>query len=246
MNTSSWPSLSKSPVAAPQGQSVSRPAATAVSVNFPWPRLRYSALPKSSASKSSPCRANIARWTEMRPGASSFTEEARGVLVYRRPLRREEAAMLHLPRDVDCEVGGIHPHPHVRVHVHHEQIEPAVAVVVEHLAPDRSVRRPAERLGGDVLEGAVAGVPIQLTPADHAGHEQVEESILVVVEDGHVAGPPAAPQASAVGDVGEGPVAVVVIKNVGFLGTGEQTADVGFALEVFCRGVEDVGGPIRP
>src|SRR5437870_7018920 len=122
MNTSSWPSLSKSPVAAPQGQSVSRLAATAVSVNFPWPRLRYSALPKSSASKSSPCRANIARWTEMRPGAS---------------------------------------------------------------------------------------------------------------------------QAGAVGDVGDGPIAVVVIKNVGFLGTGQQTAEVGLALVGPCRGVEDVGGPMR-
>src|SRR5437667_10992638 len=125
-------------------------------------------------------------------------DEARCLLVYRRPLRREEAAMLHLPRDVDREVGGIHPHPHVRVHVHHEQIEPAVAVVVEHLAPDRSVRRPAERLGGDVLEGAVAGVPIQLTPADHAGYEQVEEAVLLVVEHGHVSGPPATPQAGAV------------------------------------------------
>src|SRR2546430_127261 len=120
-----------------------------------------------------------------------------------------------------------------------EQSEPAGAVVVEPLAPDRSVRRPAERLGGDVLEGAVAGVPIQLTPADHAGYEQVEEAVLVVVEHGHVSGPPATPQAGAVGDVGEGPVAVVVIKNVGFLGTGEQTAEVGFAFEVFCRGVEE-------
>jgi len=47
-----------------------------------------------------------------------------GLLVYRRTLRREEPPMLDLPRDVDRDVGGIHPHPHVRVHVHHEQIEP--------------------------------------------------------------------------------------------------------------------------
>src|SRR5438445_6984645 len=58
---------------------------------------------------------------------------------------------------------------------------------------------------------------------------------------GHVSGPPAAPQAGAVGDVGEGPVAVVVIKNVGFLGTGEDrkstrlnSSHANISYAVFC------------
>jgi len=91
----------------------------------------------------------------------------------------------------------------------------------------------------------VTHVPIQLTPADHVGHEQVEETVLVIVEHGHVSGPTAAPQAGAVGDVGEGPVAVIVIQNVGFLGTGQQTAKIRLTLEVPGHRVEDVGGPVR-
>src|SRR2546425_13354393 len=106
------------------------------------------------------------------------------------------------------------------------------------------MRRPAEGLCGDVGERAVAAVAIQLTPAEHAGHEQVEETVLVVVEDGDVTGPAAASETGVVGLVGEGSVAIVVVQNVGFRGTGLEVLEVGLALEVAGGGVEDVGGPL--
>src|SRR5947199_3587743 len=126
MNTSSWPSLSKSPVAAPGPERLEARRDGRLR-EFPVAEITVQRVAEEQ-------RVEILALP--REHRSLDRDEARGLLVYRRPLRREEAAMLHLPRDVDCEVGRIHPHPHVRVHVHHEQIEPAVAVVVEHLAPD--------------------------------------------------------------------------------------------------------------
>src|SRR5579871_1812754 len=49
-NTSSKPSLSKSPVAMPQGQNVSRPALSEISANLPPPRFLCKVLPKTTAS----------------------------------------------------------------------------------------------------------------------------------------------------------------------------------------------------
>src|SRR2546430_16974207 len=106
------------------------------------------------------------------------------------------------------------------------------------------MRCPAECLCGDVGERAVAAVAIQLTPAEHAGHEQVEETVLVVVEDGDVTGPAAASETGAVGLVGEGSVAIVVVQDLGFRGTGLEGLEVGLALEVAGGGAEDVGGPL--
>src|SRR5207302_505762 len=100
-------------------------------------------------------------------------------------------------------------------------------------------------LRGDVGERAVAAVEIQLTPAEHAGHEQVQEPVLVIVEDGRVPGPAAAAETGAVGNVGEGPVAIVAVENIEFLGSGHEGSEVGLALVGPCRGVEDVGGPMR-
>src|SRR2546422_934492 len=132
MNTSSWPSLSKSPVAAPPGPERLEARRDGRLREFPVAEITLQRVAEEQRVEI------LALPREHRP---LDRDEARRLLVYRRPPRREEAAMLHLPRDVDCEVGGIHPHPHVRVYVHHEQIEPAVAVVVEHLAPDRSEER---------------------------------------------------------------------------------------------------------
>ena len=118
--------------------------------------------------------------------------------------------------------------PHVGVHVHDEEVEPAVVVEVEGLGADGAPGGAAEHLLGDVGEGAVAVVAVELAAAEHVGDEQVELAVVVVVEDGHVAAPAQPLQAGLLGHVGEGAVAVVVVEDVVFLrAAGPVLRDVG-------------------
>ena len=169
--------------------------------------------------------------------------EFRSRLIPGRAQRRAKPLVLCSCREIEGGVARVEACPHVRVHVHDEEIEPSVAVVVEDFAADCAVRRAAERLGGDVGEGAVSAVVIELAPAEHVGDEDVEEPVLVVVEHRGVAGPAPAAQTGAGGLVGEGTVPIVVVEDVEFFRGGHEGAEVRLSLKGVRRGVEDVGGP---
>ena len=130
------------------------------------------------------------------------------------------------------------------MHVDHEQVEPAIAVVVERFGANCPVWSGAQSSGGDIGKRAVAIVAIELASTEHAGHEQVDETVIVVVEHRDVAGPAASSQTRFVGDVGEGAVAVVVVEDVVLDRTIHQALETRLALVVPTRKIEVVGGPV--
>src|SRR5262249_5721960 len=79
--------------------------------------------------------------------------------------------------------------PHVGVHVGDHEVKASIVVEVEGLGANGAPGGLAQRRPGDIGEGAIAVVLVQLAGPKHVGHEQVELAILVVVEDGDVAPP---------------------------------------------------------
>ncbi len=77
------------------------------------------------------------------------------------------------------------------------------------------MRPPRPLARGDVDEGAFAGVVEQAVLAD-AGDENVGKAVVVVVADGDAHAVHFEVEASALGDVGEGSVAIVAIEAQGW------------------------------
>jgi hypothetical protein len=172
MKTSSWPSLSKSPAALPQGQNVSRPARSETSANFLPPRFLYRALPKNTSSGWVPRE----RRERMRPmlvveshphiGVHIGEEEVQPAVVVEvedpGPDRPERGAAQGLRRDVgEGAIAVVAIQLRTPEHAGNQHVEMAVPIEVE----DRDVAAPALSLQSclrrHVLEGAVALVAVQ-------------------------------------------------------------------------------------
>ena len=101
-----------------------------------------------------------------------------------------------------------------RIEVHvvgDEQIEPAVAVVVEETAAGAPAAAGARHAGlfGHIGERAVAVVVVEHVPAPIAD-EQIVEAVVVVVADAASLAPSGMGQPGLLRDVGKGAVAIVV------------------------------------
>ena len=98
--------------------------------------------------------------------------------------------------------------------VDHQQIEPAVVVVVEPAGGRRPFAAAEARPLGDVLEAAVAAVVQQLVARD-AGDEEIDVAVVVVVGGRRTHGVAGAAHARCRGHVGELHAAVVAIEPIG-------------------------------
>ena len=100
-----------------------------------------------------------------------------------------------------------------------EEIEPAVAIVVDPRAPRAVAHRLLSQAGlpGHVRKRAVAVVVIQHVVAV-VGDEEIVKSVVVVVADCHRRGPSGVRQARLLGHIGERAVAIVLVKPVGSAG----------------------------
>src|SRR5262249_22074521 len=82
--------------------------------------------------------------------------------------------------------------------------------------------RAAQHLPGDVLEGTVTVVVVELGGAEHVGDEHIGAAVVIVIHDGGIAAPAPALQTGFRRDFGKRPVAVVVVQDVPFLGAGPE------------------------
>src|SRR5437868_2705067 len=93
-----------------------------------------------------------------------------------------------------------------------EQIEKAVAVVIDESAPGAPLWFAGKQtsLFGDIGEGAVAIIAVEdVFPP--VGDEEVIETVVVVVADRYCGCPSAAQQSRLFGDIDEGSVPLVLI-----------------------------------
>src|SRR5215467_10536836 len=98
-----------------------------------------------------------------------------------------------------------------------EQIKVAIAIVVD----ERTARTPARRpffpktgLPGDIGKGTVAIIAVKAVLAE-VGHEDVIESVVVIVGDAYATRPTRELQAGLFSDIGKCAVAIVLVKAVG-------------------------------
>jgi hypothetical protein len=103
---------------------------------------------------------------------------------------------------------------HVDV-VRHEEVQPAVAVVVEEGAagPPSRPRVAQSRADGDVLERPVSAVVVEVVLSPVA-HEQVHVPVVVVVARARALSPAALGEARLLRDVLERPIALVAVEVV--------------------------------
>ena len=93
-----------------------------------------------------------------------------------------------------------------------EEVEQAVAIVIEPEGRGAEAEAVAESaLGGDVDECAFAGVAKEAVLAD-AGDENVGKAVVVVIADGDAHAVHFNVETGAMGDVGEGAVAIIAIE----------------------------------
>src|SRR5579883_864428 len=106
-------------------------------------------------------------------------------------------------------------HPGLVEHhvVRDEQVEPAVAVVIDPRAAAAVADARVQQAGafGHIGEGAVAVVVEQQVLAP-AGDEKIVEAVVIVIPDGDAGGPHGAAQAGFFGDIGERAVAMVAVE----------------------------------
>src|SRR5450755_2178392 len=104
--------------------------------------------------------------------------------------------------------------------VRDEQIEMAVAIIVQECAPGTPTRRtifPKAGLLGHVGKRAISIVAVEAVLSE-VGAEDIVETIVVIVSDANGVRPANGPQARFIGHVRERAVAVVLIEPVGSLG----------------------------
>ena len=111
-----------------------------------------------------------------------------------------------VPRAIPAELVALGGPVHV---VHHEQIQPAIVVVVEPARGDRPGVVRHARFGGDVLEPAVAHVAEQMV-ALHARNKQVDTAIIVEIAGGRPGRIALRLDPRPLGHIGERQAAVVV------------------------------------
>src|SRR4051812_33930358 len=127
-------------------------------------------------------------------GSLLLGDESRIVLVGGRTGGRVKARVLRLLRRFQRALARVESHPHVRVHIDDEQVEPPIAVVVEHLRADRAVWSGTECLHRDIRESPISAIAVQLAATEHARHEYIEVAVTVVVEDRDITRPAAPAQ----------------------------------------------------